>query len=233
MAVAIEAALRRASALVLVAISLAVPIAALSLQLARPLAAPRLGLAPGHFPERGLAFICDLPEPLALRGRVFNEFAYGGLVIFSLWPSQQVYIDGRTDLVYPPAAVRTYLAAMNDAAAFEREAAKYGIEWVFLDNAPQKKSRLHFDRNPQWALVHASQRALIYVRRGGINGALVEEHAYQLLEAHALLPSLQRALAGGRGAEALVELQRMRREDPDNVYAAMALIELERRVRSH
>ena len=154
--------------------------------LARPVASPGRALAPAHFPERGLAFVQQLPEELHPRGALFNEFGYGGFIIFHLWPRHRVYIDGRTDLVYPASFVEHYVGCMRDPRAFMREADERDLQWVFLDNVPFDRGRLHFDRNPAWTLVHASRRALIYVRAEGPNAALAEAHGYHLLHAHDL-----------------------------------------------
>ena len=74
---------------------LAQALGALLYVMGRPLPPPGFGLAPAHYPEKGVAFI----EAQGLQGPMFNEFGYGGFLIFKLWPEHRVYIDGRTDLV--------------------------------------------------------------------------------------------------------------------------------------
>lgn len=194
--------------------------------LARPVALPGSGLAPAHFPERGVAFVRELPEELHPRGELFNEFGYGGFVVFHLWPRHRVYIDGRTDLVYPASFVEGYARALHDPSAFAAEVERHGIEWVLLDNVPMDQGRLHFDMHPAWVLVHASRRALIYVRADGPNAALAKAHGYRWLYAHDLVGSIRHAAARGHGDDALQELRRMLEEDPDNVYALAALAQV-------
>ena len=191
--------------------------------LARPVELPGTALTPAHYPERGLAFVQSLPEPLHPKGALFNEFGLGGFIIFHLWPRHRVYIDGRTDLVYPASFVEHYSRVLHEHESFAREAAEQSIEWVFIDNVPMDRSRLHFDLDPAWTLVHASRRALIYVRAAGPNAALAEKHGYRFLAAHDLVGSLQAAAARGHGDAAFAELRRMVDEDPDNIHALMAL----------
>ncbi len=191
--------------------------------LTRPVALPGPALAPAHFPERGLAFIEQLPEDLHPRGALFNEFGYGGFIIFHLWPRHRVYIDGRTDLVYPASFVEHYVRCLRDPRAFRREAIERDLQWVFLDNVPYDRGRLHFDLDPAWTMVHVSRRAVIYVRTKGPNAALASAHGYRLLHAHDLPGSLQAAAQRGQGDQALAELQRMVEDDPDNPYALQAL----------
>lgn len=195
----------------------------LAATLARPVALPGPVLAPAHFPERGLAFVQGLPPELRPRGRLFNEFGYGGFIVFHLWPEHRVHIDGRTDLVYPAAFVERYVQCVHDGRAFAEEAHERELEWVWLDNVPVDGARLHFDLQPGWTLVHASRRALIYVREDGPNAALAREHGYRWLAPHDLLGSLRAAAARGQGAAALAELRRMVEEDPENPWALAAL----------
>jgi hypothetical protein len=192
-----------------------------------PLASPSLGLAPGHFPERGIAFVKEQAERgTAIVGNPFNEFGYGGFVVFHLWPQYRVYIDGRTDLVYPPEHVERYVQALHDPRAFEAEAARLRIEWVLLDNVPMDGARAHFDANPRWVLVFASQRSLIYVRADGPNAPLAREAGYRVLWAHDLPGSVQAAAQRGELPQALAELRRMHDQDPANPWVGEVLSRL-------
>lgn len=218
--------IRRVGGLLGIAAGAAIFAAAVS----RPLPPPSLGLAPAHYPERGVAFVQGLPPEQRIRGNLFNEFGYGGYLIFHLWPEYRVFIDGRTDLVYPPEHVAAYLQAVIDPQAFAAEATRYDIQWVMLDNAPHARPRAHFDANPDWTLVHVSRRALIYVKTNGTNAALAKALGYRWLWPHDLDGSLARAVAAGRGRQATEELRRMVEADPDNLYAMAALARLSARI---
>lgn len=207
-------------------IAIAATAVLLASTLVRPVALPGPALAPAHFPERGLAFVQGLPPEQRLRGALFNEFGYGGFIVFHLWPEHRVFIDGRTDLVYPAAFVERTIECLHDPRAFAEEAKQRDLQWVWLDNVPMDRGRLHLDLDPAWTLVHASRRALIYVRRNGVNAALAEAHGYQWLAAHDLLGSLRAAAARGQGPAALAELQRMVEDDPENVYALATLAQV-------
>ncbi|MCA9706009.1 MAG: hypothetical protein KDK70_09200 [Myxococcales bacterium] len=207
-------------------VAVAAPAALVAYTLTRPIALPGPALAPAHYPERGLAFVQGLPEALHPRGALFNEFGFGGQLIFHLWPRHRVYIDGRTDLVYPAAFVEHYVRCLHDPRALAQEAEARDLQWIFLDNVPFDRGRLHLDLDPAWTLVHASRRALVYVRTRGINAALAADRGYRLLHAHDLPGSLRAAAARGQGDAALAELRRMLDDDPDNPYALAALAQL-------
>lgn len=211
-------------------IALGASSAALAAVLARPLPGPAFGLTPAHFPERGVAWVKSLPAQLSLQGRMLNQFGYGGYLIAHLWPEHRVYIDGRTDLIYPSEAVQRYIALSRDPRVFADEVKRWGIEWVLVDNAPPQGNFAHLDANPQWVLVHASRRALVYVRAHGANEVLAQERGYRFVKPHALLPSVGAAAQRGHLDDALAELHRMLEEDPDNIYAAAALAEVQTRL---
>lgn|GEM_PF-1779276 len=217
---------RRVGGLLAIAVSAGVLASAVS----KPLAPPSLGLAPAHYPERGVGFVKELEPPLRIEGPMLNEFGYGGYLVFHLWPEYPVYIDGRTDLVYPPEHVQAYVEALADPKAFAREVQRHDLQWVFVDNAPHAGARAFLDADPAWVLVHASRRALIYVRADGPNADLAKAKGYRILWAHDLDGSLARAAQAGYGQAAVAELRRMTEEDPDNLYAVAALARLSARL---
>lgn len=199
-------------------LALAPALGALLYALGRPLPPPGDALAPAHYPERGVAFL----QAEGIQGPMFNEFGYGGFLLFHLWPEHRVYIDGRTDLVYTPHMVERYIASAMDPAVFAEEDAQWNFQVVIVDNSPMQGTFAHLDRNPDWALVHASRRALVYVKRRGVNDAIAERLGYRWLWPHALEASIVAADRQGHGAQALRELDRMRAEDPDNLFAEAA-----------
>lgn len=65
-------------------------------------------------------------------GRIFNTYALGGYLIHNLSPESQVYIDGRTNILYPLQHMRTYSTARQDSAVLANEIDKYGIDFIVL-----------------------------------------------------------------------------------------------------
>ncbi len=187
-----------------------------------PLPLPHLGLQEHRHPDGALAFV----RTHGVRGRVFNEFQYGGYLLYHLWPQTQVFVDGRNDWVYTPAELELAAQSLTDGPSFERANERYGFDWLFLANRPDDRRRRHFDRDPHWALVFASQAALVYVRRDGPNASLAQS-AYRLLRAHNLGGSIAQAVRSGPQAAGLVvaEAERMVHEDPLSFPANLALAE--------
>jgi len=107
-----------------------------------------LGLAYGptlarQHMEAGNEFIgwkaIDFVVSRGITGRVFNQYGFGGLMIYRLHPAQKVFIDGRAD-AYGDAFVKEYLKIFAGqegwAAAFDR----YEIDYVVCArNAPVRQ----------------------------------------------------------------------------------------------
>ncbi len=189
----------------------------------RPLPGPHLGVAADHHPVVGIEFIGVERAAGHLRGPVLNASAYGGYLLERFDGEVPVYVDGRVDLVYSPEFMERSAQAMVDPRVFEAEAERWGIEWVLIDNDPRRSGEAHFDMNPRWGLVHVSARALVYVRKDGVNGQLWETRGYRLLRPHFIAQSVEAGLADGGTRDATVrEVLRMYAEDPENRVAQVA-----------
>lgn len=200
-----------------------VAVAWLATVLRSPLPGPELGARADHHPVVGVEFIRSATRRGHLTGPMFNTSAYGGYVLSEFSGELPVYVDGRVDLVYPPRFMRLSAEAMVDAAAFSAEAERWGIDWVFIDNAPQRVAEGHFDLHPDFGLVHVSTRALIYVRKSGPDGSLWRSEGYRVVKPHYLAQSVEAGLADPRlRARTIEEVVRMYDSDPANPYAQVA-----------
>lgn len=195
-----------------------------------PFAGVSQPVAPRRYPEAAVAFVLDHAARGELSGRMLNEFGLGGYLIHRLWPQFRVYIDGRNDLVYEEAFIARYPKVLSDPELLAAEVERFGIEWLFLHNRPHATARAHFDQDPGWALVFASEQGLIYVRRAGVNGPLARDIGYRYLQPHRLIASVNEAWRAANGASReaiLAEVRRMKAEDemsiPANVALAQAL----------
>ena len=83
--------------------------------------------------EAGNEFIgwkaVDFVASRGITGRVFNEYGFGGLMIYRLDPAQKVFIDGRAD-AYGAAFVREYLRIFLGQEGWEEAFDRYEIDYV-------------------------------------------------------------------------------------------------------
>jgi hypothetical protein len=84
------------------------------------------------FPERLASYMLDNNKT----GRIFNSYGIGGFLIHRLTPKSQVYIDGRTGILYPPEHFELFIEARRDAKALSAEIEQYGIDFVVLPSIP-------------------------------------------------------------------------------------------------
>lgn len=71
-------------------------------------------------------------------GRIFNDYGIGGFLINSLSPRLRVYIDGRTQILYPIGFMEHYWQVQADADRFRAEAEQRNIDFVIAPHgAPE------------------------------------------------------------------------------------------------
>ena len=75
-----------------------------------------------------------------MQGRVFNSYGLGGYLIYQLTPNIEIYIDGRTDILYPIEHMKVYGATLVSSTALLAELDKYQIDKVVW---PVEKLEMH------------------------------------------------------------------------------------------
>jgi hypothetical protein len=64
-------------------------------------------------------------------GNMFNEFNWGGYLLFRAWPQHKVFLDSQTDF-YGEALVREYETALTAGDGWDSVLEKYDIEWTVI-----------------------------------------------------------------------------------------------------
>ena len=114
----------------------------------------------GFFPARACRYL--ITQPTIGRGRLLNNYNWGGYLIFKLWPKYMTSMDGRGDV--------HHLHLEEDAKKLERLASP---DWrkqlakrdpdVILWPA-NKPLVVMLDKDPDWKSVYRDSMAVIYVR---------------------------------------------------------------------
>lgn len=95
-------------------------------------------------------------------GKMFNEFNWGGYLLYRLWPQEQVFIDGQTDF-YGEALTRKYVRAINGEAGWEQVLREYDARWVIIPPTRPLADRLENSAN--WLLKYQDETAKVWVRK--------------------------------------------------------------------
>lgn len=111
-----------------------------------------------NFPVAAVEFMRrnELPQP------IFNEYAWGGYLIWKLYPDYRVYIDGRAD-VYGDRFLEEFLKTHDGIRNWRAPLDRYGIRTVMIEPAAPLTSLLREDT--AWNKVFEDQQAVIFVKR--------------------------------------------------------------------
>lgn len=138
--------------------------------------------ASGHpyfFPEQAVRFI----KKAGFTGSMFNEFTYGGYLLYSLYPDKTVFVDGRCHGCLEH-EIADYLPLLNQNNAADDVYRgimntiwnKYGISYAILKTQPysysMKMANILYN-DPDWTLVYWDDKNQIFVRHDGKNNALL------------------------------------------------------------
>jgi hypothetical protein len=141
----------------------------LTIARARPVG---FGLAPDEFPVGAASFV----KSHEARGRLYNDFHYGGYLIWTLGAGYPVFVDGRSMALYGIEFV------MNSAPASDAElGALLDRTDVDVAIAPTFQRTGFFQHRPGWALVYFDDVAYVAVRARD-HAALAASFGYRYLD---------------------------------------------------
>jgi len=113
------------------------------------------------YPVGAVEYLRQHPQPT----RMFNEYGYGGYLIWQLGPERKVFIDGRADLYEYSGVLTDYLRIAN----LDRDALsllnKYSVQSCLVDRASPLATLLSV--SPGWKQVYSDSLSAIFVRPSG------------------------------------------------------------------
>jgi hypothetical protein len=194
---------------------------------------PGLGVAPGLFPDSGVAALAR-HAPV---GNLFNAPAFGGYLLYRLNPPRQVFWDTRNEV--DPARLREVVEARRSAPGWQALLDRYAIDGALLGYeeverpvvvpgaaAPAEAhtaSALLFPRE-SFALVHWDDVSMLFLARTPQRAARLASEEYRFVQPEDWRATLRRAAADPQFREAVRrELERQLAEDPACRRAAQLL----------
>ncbi len=109
------------------------------------------------FPVTAADWLVEHPQS----GNMFNDFNWGGYLLYRLWPEQKVFLDSQTDF-YGEALVREYETAWTAADGWENALNAYAVDWAILPVAAPLSGTL---QAAGWQLIYQDETTVIFVRR--------------------------------------------------------------------
>jgi hypothetical protein len=112
------------------------------------------------YPVEAVKYLRQHPQPT----RMFNDYGYGGYLIWQLGPQQKVFIDGRADLYEYSGVFQDYIKIVN----LDREALfllrKYDIQSCLVNRTDAIATLLA--TSPDWRQVYSDELSDIFVWKG-------------------------------------------------------------------
>jgi len=96
-------------------------------------------------------------------GNMFNQFAWGGYILYRLWPAEKVFIDGQTDF-YGEALLREYFEVTNVGVGWEAILDKYAVSWMLIPRNDELAEYLYFVDDDVWDVIYEDDTAVIFRR---------------------------------------------------------------------
>jgi hypothetical protein len=105
----------------------------------------------------------DFLQAQESRGALYNEYRWGGYLIWRLFPTTRVFIDGRADVYGDAFIEEVYLKAYRGGADWRAPLDQYAIRVVLID--PSAPLAHQLARDSEWRNVYADRQAVIFEKR--------------------------------------------------------------------
>jgi len=124
----------------------------------------------------------DFLENLQIKGNMFNEYGFGGYLIWRLYPNKKVFIDGRS---LEPDVYDEYRivasASIEQNQSWEDTMRRYNISYIFMPPLMPRGEVYPlveelFERE-DWTLIYNDQLSLIFLRNNSGNQHIIDRFA--------------------------------------------------------
>jgi tetratricopeptide (TPR) repeat protein len=141
----------------------------------------RLGLGIWtNYPEMTVNFL----KEHNVQGNIFNDYGYGGYLIWNLWPDIPVFIDGRTPTIYDQDFLWLYSIGQQRKEVWEKVAERYGIDIVLINDYRESGYFVFsywLDENENWMLVAFDDVSSLYLKKEKRFDGLRKQYGFRYL----------------------------------------------------
>lgn len=117
-----------------------------------------------HRVEDDLQVVAEHLQRSQETGRIFCRLEWGACLSWALFPSHQVFLDGRID-IFPDNVWQEYYAVTEVRADWEEILDRYGVNYLVLDNRMHGNLIAVVERSPRWQRTLEQGPARLYERR--------------------------------------------------------------------
>lgn len=112
---------------------------------------------PNKMPIQAVNWLQANPQP----GNMFNNYVWGGYILYRLWPGQNVFIDARTDF-YGEKLLREYLIVNNASEGWQAILTKYNVTWMIVQKGDRITEYLRSTPTEGWKIIYEDDLAVIF-----------------------------------------------------------------------
>jgi hypothetical protein len=110
------------------------------------------------FPVQAVDWLKDHP----LEGQMFNDFNWGGYLLYRLWPDQRVFVDSQSDF-YGEAFMREYTGIFTGTENWNAELDQYHVSWIII---PRETGLAQSARDStDWRIAYEDTLTVIFVQK--------------------------------------------------------------------
>jgi hypothetical protein len=111
----------------------------------------------GEFPQAALRYM----EEHSLKGNIFNDYDWGGYLIWKGYPDFRVFVDGRAD-IYADRVIPDYITIMSAGKESYRVFESYNTDYALLRRDEPFAALL--SASPGWSGIYRDETAVIFAR---------------------------------------------------------------------
>lgn len=111
-----------------------------------------------RFPAAAVDFL----QARDVRGGIYNTYAWGGYLIWRLYPQARVFIDGRADVYGDTFIEEVYLRVYRGSADWRAPLEQYDVRVVLLE--PDAPLVAQLERASEWRRIYTDAQAIIFER---------------------------------------------------------------------
>ncbi|MDH5764818.1 MAG: hypothetical protein OEZ38_02290 [Gammaproteobacteria bacterium] len=100
-------------------------------------------------------------------GNIINDFNTGGYLIYALPSTFKIFIDGRTNILYPIEFYKHYIDTITNVSTLEHDINKYNIQYALFRNTP--KAQLYFSGTDALSINYADDNFVIFSNKKEIS----------------------------------------------------------------
>ena len=114
---------------------------------------------PDKMPVQAVDWLEKNPQ----EGKMFNQFVWGGYILYRMWPAETVFIDGQTDF-YGETLMREYIEVITLSEGWEDILERHDVSWMLIPRHEILANRLY--TVDDWTAIYEDETAVIFRRNG-------------------------------------------------------------------